>query len=564
MVMILALVPLLFAPVTQDFYDTTKLIVLVITACVFLIVWAVTVIRNNHITLTLPAAVTAFLPLFLASVLSLFFASVNKIDALMMPLGAVSILALILVSWTLRPTKTLGYLFAGASAVLGLIALYQFVGMGTVMFPNVPFLQDSLWTPTGSTTTTLVLLAVSVGYLIPRLRKNPTFTIGALLCIVSGFAVTLWQFAAKFTTNMLPITAAISLTKFIPFGVGVENFLTAYTSGKPLWLATTPLWNVRFGVNADFFLHMTSVYGLVGLAGALFFAWQFVRVKSAAGWIYLVSLFLVPPTLTILAVGALVLALSDVHPKTVQLPGTIRYVVSPLFILAAVLGLYAAGRGYVGEWQYFQGLLAAQKSMGTASYNWHIAAISTNPWITRYHITFSQVNISLANSAASLKQTDENRSMVAKFIEQAISEAKQAVTLNPQNIAAWENLATVYQTLMNAAKGSDVWAAASYQKAISLDPTNPILALNLGVVLVHEKKYDDAIAAFNRAINLRPDFANAYYNAANAYLLKGDIIDAKAAITKTMSLVPVGSADWDKANALLQSLNKGEAPSVVQ
>jgi predicted Zn-dependent protease len=132
------------------------------------------------------------------------------------------------------------------------------------------------------------------------------------------------------------------------------------------------------------------------------------------------------------------------------------------------------------------------------------------------------------------------------LVQQAISEAKVAVTLSPQNIAAWENLGATYQAIMPVAQGSDTWAAASYQKALAIDPTNPLLWVNLGSVLVHQKKYDDAIVAFDRATSLRSDYANAYYNLANAYKLKGDAISATGALTKAMELVAPGSSDYAK------------------
>lgn len=572
-ILALGVVPIFFLPVTQDFYDINKLMLLVIAACALLLFRAVRIIRSKHITLTVSPQGIAYGALLIASLTGVVFASTNKVDALMMPLGPVAMASLLVVTLFLRRSKALEYLFIGSAAVLGLIALYQFVGMGSVMFPTVPFLQDPLWTPTGSTTTTIMIFAVAVAWLVPRVKKTPTFAITSLLCIVSGVGVTVWQFIPRIPTAVIPLPAALAVAihaartlKGALVGVGVENFVSAYTMGKPLSLTTTPLWNVRFGVNADFFLHEMTIYGLTGLAAAIIFAWQAVKRKSAASWVCFVGLFIVPPTLTLLTLGAIVIVLSGSgsHIATKPIRPWLRMVLAGVCLLAAAFGLYATGRAYLAETEYFKALTAAQKNKGTDTYNLHALAISNNPFVTRYHMTFSQVNLSLANSVAAGAKNDQSRQAASQLIQQSIAQAKVAVTLSPESITAWENLGSVYQALMNVAQGGDTWAAASYQKAISFDPTNPVLALNLGIVLVHEKKYDDAVTAFNRAITLRPDFANAYYNLANGYLLKGDFIDAKAALTKTMTLVQAGSADWDKANNLMESLSRGEAPATSQ
>ena len=598
-VIVLGVTPIFFLPFTQDFYDTHKLTALVFSAVAICMLWGVgQLVRRKPVTVHVTPGVLAFGGLLIASLLSFALATTGRVDALMAPLGSVSLLSLVILLIALsRPSDAvksrLGNIFLGSTAVLGLIALYLFVGMGKVMFPGVPYLQDGLWTPTGNSTTTIALFAVALALLVPRLRASYgrphlqnklIFSIAALLCIVAGGAVTVWQFIPKFASSVIPLPAAWTVTletlkhgKAAFVGSGVENFLTAYTAGKPLWLSTTDLWNVRFGVNADLFLHMAAVYGLAGLAAALFFAWHYLRQLSgpsaAASLVYVLCLFLVPPTLTLLATGAVLLVLvSDQQAfSSKPLPVWAGYVLSGILLLAGAGGLYFAGRAYLGERQYYMALVAAQKNEGTNTYNLHIAAIKTNPYVTRYHVTFSQVNLSLANSIASQAneqsksstsgtQSDQNTQLINQLIQQAIAEGKTAVTLNSQNITAWENLGTVYQVLMPVAQGSDAWAAAAFQKALTLDPTNPVLSLDLGGALVHEKKYDDAIAAFTQAIFVRPDYANAYYNMGNAYRLKGDMADAKAAFTKTMSLVTPGTSDYTKIQNELSSLETGSPP----
>jgi tetratricopeptide (TPR) repeat protein len=59
---------------------------------------------------------------------------------------------------------------------------------------------------------------------------------------------------------------------------------------------------------------------------------------------------------------------------------------------------------------------------------------------------------------------------------------------------------------------------ALMKEAIKLDPTNPILFFNLGVVNANEKKTEDAIGYYKKSIELDPDYGDAHMNLAVAIL----------------------------------------------
>ena len=602
-IVILGLTPLIFVPLTQDFYDATKLSLLIAGSSIILLLTGISLVQpHSRLHITLSSGFIAFGALSLASLISLGIASADKVEALVNPLGAATLLSLTILvvaasACTAKEKGVLSWAFYLSITALNLIAIYQFFGMGKIMFPSLSFLQDNLWTPTGTTAATVAVSLLALTVLIPdtltTLRKQAqeakaTLLILALLVIVAGTTLSLWQFIPKISSSLMPVGTAWTVTletlksaKAAVVGTGAENFVSAYTSGKPASLMNTPLWNVRFSTSADLFLHMATVYGLLGLLASLVFTYvciKHLRASVMTCGVAVLTLFLFPPTLTLLAAFALLFALfqkEEVPIKTTTVPFA-RYAAAVILLLTSLLGFYGVVKYYVGERYYFQALTEAQRNEGTSTYNSLVRAIRTNTSISRYHITLSQVSLSLANalatetltsaSATSSATTDSNRQLISQLIQQSIAEAKVAATLNTQSIAAWENLGNTYQTVMSVASGSDAWAAASYQKALSLDPTNPVLMVNLGGVLVHQKKYDEAITVFNQAILLKPDFANAYYNLANAYELKGDTLDAKSALTKTMTLVPPGSSDYVRVKNDLNSLEgkfiqNAQAPS---
>jgi tetratricopeptide (TPR) repeat protein len=52
------------------------------------------------------------------------------------------------------------------------------------------------------------------------------------------------------------------------------------------------------------------------------------------------------------------------------------------------------------------------------------------------------------------------------------------------------------------------------KEAVKLDPNDPNLFFNLGVVNANEKKNEEAIKYYKKAIELKPDYGDAYVNIA--------------------------------------------------
>ena len=55
-------------------------------------------------------------------------------------------------------------------------------------------------------------------------------------------------------------------------------------------------------------------------------------------------------------------------------------------------------------------------------------------------------------------------------------------------------------------------AISVYEKAIELNPEYYEAYNNLGTALKDQGKLDEAIDAYNKAISINPDYAEAYYN----------------------------------------------------
>ena len=593
-IVVLGLTPIFFLPTTQNFYDTNKWMLITVGALLVLILCAFTLLRpKTPLHVTIPTGALGFGALTIASFIGLVAGSTNKIEALLSPLGPITFLALTILvlaaSAVTKPWKSfLKWILYAITGVLGLIALYQSLGMGKLMFPQISYLADPLWTPTGSVTTTIALFLITLSILVPdtitsfkKRQEHGTVALLAisLIVITIGTIVTLSQFIPKMA-GMLPFDVGMVVASQISknptlavAGVGVENFLTAFTMGRPASLNTTPLSTVIFKTNADFFLHILTVYGLIGLTGALIMVGTLLSGNKKE-WLFITkllciaSLILIPPTIALLTVIATILVLAQGDrqaPKPVTVRPWIRVSAGALLMLTTAASFYFLIRAYSAEVYFFRSLLATEANDGTKTYNQQIQTIRANTFLSRYHITYSQTSLSLANSiASSITKNDQDRQLVGQLVQQAVREAKIAVTLNTTSVAAWENLGLTYQTIMPVASEAGSWALTAYGGAVKLDPSNPTLFVNIGSVFVQQKEYDNAIAAFERAIQLSPSYTNAYYNLANAYKLKGDIASAEATLTKTMTLVEPGSTDYYKVKNELNALQHTQTTTTVQ
>ncbi|MBD2558920.1 tetratricopeptide repeat protein, partial [Aphanizomenon flos-aquae] len=94
-------------------------------------------------------------------------------------------------------------------------------------------------------------------------------------------------------------------------------------------------------------------------------------------------------------------------------------------------------------------------------------------------------------------------------------------------------------------------AVTAYQKAIELDPNYAIAYNNLGNALYYQKKLDGAVTAYQKAIELDPNYAIAYNNLGNALSDQKKLDEAVAAYQKAIELDPkLAIAYYNLGNAL--------------
>ncbi|MBI3620548.1 tetratricopeptide repeat protein [Candidatus Roizmanbacteria bacterium] len=597
------LFPLFFLPSTQEYFTTNKFYLVGFSSLLLFVLLALELVLGRKITwkkLPFDAGVTLIV---VASGISILAASPNKIDALFTPiLGTGALLGLAVWYFFISREKTnflsvirLSAVVISVVSILPLIPAFRSLPLPFYL----QFLKRPAFSPLGQPLDLLVFLGFVIALEVSSfLTKHAGETVrGKMLRLarLTLFLVTIALMIYTVTKTgsssslLLPPVkqswfAAVELLKSpvnALVGNGVGNFSAIFTKAKDITYNQSPIyWQINtFTVSRSAALHIFSETGLLGLAS---FALLFISLGYKTRFsfknpfslltLYLLAVMLIlPPSYVMITLFFLLLGITGTsHTEDETAPPTQLDFkdVTPfyigislvIFILVGAAGFFLA-RSYLGEWYFKKAIDAVGQNNLQDLYNNQRQAAIINPYSERFRINFAQTNLLIANNIATrLAEEQKNpktttdllnqdRQIISQAINSAIQEAKAAVALNPQKSTNWENLAFVYRSVLNLAQGADVWTVAAYQRAIFIDPQNPVYRLSLGGIYYTLGSFDDAIRLFEQAVALKNDWANAHYNLAWAAFQKSDFQRAATEMQNVLLLLNPQKDQGDYARA---------------
>jgi len=188
------------------------------------------------------------------------------------------------------------------------------------------------------------------------------------------------------------------------------------------------------------------------------------------------------------------------------------------------------------------------------SINYIARAANLNPKMDIYWRALSQVYLVRLNDvlAASDLSQEEKSSQAQSIIASSINSVTQATIAEPNNAANWSTRGFIYRNMLGVLGGADEWAIKSYQKAAELEPNNPDIFTEMGRVYLaksdilaqQEKEKESsenlklAQESFEKAINLKSDYAPARFQIAMINVREGKIQDAIAKLEETQQFSP--------------------------
>ncbi|MFA6007805.1 MAG: hypothetical protein WC784_04160 [Candidatus Shapirobacteria bacterium] len=359
-------------------------------------------------------------------------------------------------------------------------------------------------------------------------------------------------------------------------GVGVGNYMEAFQWWRPASFNMTKNWSGVFNLGANGALQLWTELGIVGLFLGIMLGWNFwKKIRGSERWLVLVLVLAIifsPVNLVALILVTWFLARKSENRevKVVLKVGESGmnggpWIVGTVMIMVVIFGTYWWTKILLGEIYMRNSLVSASNNDGGATYNWQIRAIGLNVNNADYRETYSQTNLALATSLLSNKDlSDDQKQKASVLVQQAVSEAKSAVALDPLNSAYWSNLATIYQQLVGSVDGAADWSSQAYSQAVALDSVNPSLRLSYGGLLYALGAYDQADRLFDQVVSLKSDLANGWYNWAYSAKNLNQLGNAVSRLTQAVSLVPTTSGDYETASKELETWKAEYDASVKQ
>lgn len=605
LILVIFLTPLFLLPTFIDTFRTSKILILVSLVGLTLFVKFLRTINEGKLNISSANFDFPIFLLGLSFLLSGIFVSPNKMEAFFIPGNAIVFISLTLFYFLLNQSKirnnTVKSTIFYSSLVYSLVSILALSGI-LEKIPQLPaYIKVSTFNLEGSLLPTLMFLSSLLPIIISSTLKEKE------LIKRFFYAVTTIFIASAIILNILNITSYKNVKLLIPdfrsswsiavdslkqnplLGIGPGNYKTAFNLFRPISYNQTENWNTKFNSARCLYLTILTEVGLMGFAATLIMLLtsfkviklSFLKKKdvSISLAIILILLSLFPSSISLLLILFVFLSLIS-EKKDYSINLTLKnqegqkgsyfltripaILVSLPVIVGLIIFSFTGVKTIRAELRFKKAadFLTASNAQGV--YNSLLEAVTLNPYVDRYRLSYSQVSFALANSLAQKQDlTDQERETIAQLIQQAITEGKASITLNPNRSENWLNLCKIYQSITPFAQGSDQYAIQTCSQAIVLDPINPLIRLSLGGIYYSLGRYDDAIRAFELSVIAKPDYANAHFNLAIALKEKGEIEKAITQMEIVLSLVQKDTKDYSLAKEILDDL-EAKRPTTEQ
>jgi tetratricopeptide (TPR) repeat protein len=373
------------------------------------------------------------------------------------------------------------------------------------------------------------------------------------------------------------------------FGSGPGTWIYDYAKYRSVGVNVSNFWNVRFERGLSAFLTMLGMIGLVGttlwliliISAIVKSALHLVRERNDdmwqayltifVGWITLVFIaFFYNYNVTHHAAFWFLLALLGIlvsqgeYRWDARMKSVITSVLSVLFILLAVGAVsvtWLSVQRLVADAQYSESVNAFQRGDSIDTSISHLnTAVLLNRLNDVYYRNLSQAYLIRAGRMLQGNPDEPTARQINSNIGIAVENAKQATAIAPANVDNWSNIASIYQAIASFTRGADEFAITNYQKALALEPNNPVFSNEIGKLHVMRsdayrtllnstdeatKKEAEmnmnnelnlAADSFNQSITAKPDYAPAHFNLGVVYERQGKLKDAVTKLEQVLSV----------------------------
>lgn len=359
------------------------------------------------------------------------------------------------------------------------------------------------------------------------------------------------------------VSAAAWRDNFL-FGQGPDTYAYAVSRYRSLEFNNDFFWYLRFMSAGTFAAELMAASGLAGLLAWLsLMAISLYAIKTikfpeyyprrlrsffialwlfflALGWFYSLNIILL---FFWFAFVSLWLAWSGSGEKsyfnfgTAWLPGMAAVWLLGLAYMAPMLGaemLFARGQ----DSQTIKGAIA---------------------WNQNRYQYYTALAKSYQQEALALAGQKEKAAAYAELSNLSLAAARQAMYIAPQSVVPAETLAMIYRDLGQYSDDSALYAIEEFGETIRLEPTNPVLHLELGKLYYRRGAYSEAIKYLGEAARLKDNYYNAELYLAKARVSSGMYDEAMFLLDKWIEERPSAELYYEQGRALVGRKEWGAA-----
>lgn len=381
------------------------------------------------------------------------------------------------------------------------------------------------------------------------------------------------------------------------FGSGPATFGQEWLKFKDRSLNDTIFWNIDFTTGIGYIPTAFITTGVVGALAWVFFLGTFLlagvrvllfrlpeenfaRFTTIASYIgaffVLILAFLASPGPLVLAAGFMMLGvcISTLRFARGKRETTITFSEAPrvgfvLVFFLTLLLLGSLGTGYAFTDRYL-GSLAYTNAVVALS-NGDIARAETKTAQSLTHLMSKQgLRLASAVGIERMRQIANDPSLGPSVAQEqfqsalsnALSAALEATKQEPNDYQNWTVLGNVYQSVTGLGiEGAYEGARVAYEKAVSLNPTSPVLPYVLAQLEFGEKNLPAAEAYVLSAVNLKRDYIPAILFLSQLEIQLGKAQEALQAVEAAAYFAPNDPAVLLQVGLL--RLGTADAPGAI-
>lgn len=369
---------------------------------------------------------------------------------------------------------------------------------------------------------------------------------------------------------------ALSRPAALLFGSGPNTFAYQWGLHKPIEVNQTPFWNADFTAGVASVPTSLVTVGIVGFlartAFILALVWAAIRLwmaprddnempvvlSVAALYMTFFQLVSVPgPAVDIMTFAIIGLFIGSATPGTIHarmLPlraggaAALGHAIGVIvFALVAVFASLCLMRVLASEALVNRGIILYNATQDVARASAQINnALRIYPASDRAHRSAIELGLlELRALTAQGGDNDEARAKLAAALEDTIAHGLEAVAINETAYRNWLELASLYREL-SGANVPEAYERArdAYERALAENPTSPLPHMDLAQLELLQKKPAEALQHLAAALQLKPDFAAAYYLASQIYAAQNDLQNAGTAASRAVQYAQDDPQAW--------------------